>query len=66
MLPGLTWVTINSYINHEVVLFPILNDGPLRDLNRSPLDPQSPALPSELPAIDNTHNYLRKWDKDQN
>ena len=26
-LPPLTWVTINHYINHKVVLFPILNDG---------------------------------------
>ena len=44
MLPPFTWVTVNRYINCQVVLSPILNDRPL--------DPQSPALPSELSATD--------------
>ena len=44
------------YINRKVVLFPILNYGPWWDLNFGSLDlqspgAQSPALPSELLAI---------------
>ena len=58
MLPPFTWVTINSYIKRKAVLFPILNDGHYRGLNRGPLDPQSPALPSELSAADNVRTYL--------
>ena len=41
-----------------VGLFPILNYGPLLGLNRGPLDPQSPALPSELSAIDHFSPYF--------
>ena len=52
MLPPFNWVTINPNISREVVLFSLLNDGPWRGLNHGPLDPQSPALPSELSAID--------------
>ena len=52
MLPPFNWVTINPYISRKVVLFSLLNDGPWRGLNHGPLDPQSPALPSELSAID--------------
>ena len=47
MLPPFTWVTMNHYINRKVVLFTILNDGPQWGLSHGPLDPQSPALPSE-------------------
>ena len=57
-LTPFTWVTNNLYINPKVVLFPILNDGPWRDLNHRPLDPQTPALPSELLAIDRPLIFL--------
>ena len=50
MLPPFAWVTINCYINRKVVIFPILNDAPEQVLNRGPLVPFSPALPSELTA----------------
>ena len=52
MLPPLTWVKINCYINHKVVLVPILNDGPKWGLNHGPSVQQSPAPPSELSVID--------------
>ena len=57
-LPPFTWVTINCYINCKVVLFPIPNAGPQRGLNHGLLDPQSPALLSELSAADFVINFL--------
>ena len=58
MLPPFTWVTINHYINHKVVLFPIFNDGPWLDMNRRPLDLHSLALPSKLLAIDFVNYFV--------
>ena len=52
-LLSFTLIMIKYYINRKAVLFPILNDGPWQDLNRGHLDTLSPALPSELSAIDN-------------
>ena len=51
-LPSFTWITINCHISPKVVLFPILNSRPWQGLNHEPSDLQSPALPSELSAID--------------
>ena len=51
-LPSFTWITINCHISPKVVLFPILIGRPWQGLNHKPSDLQSPALPSELSAID--------------